>query len=161
MVSVGVKSYGANPVITQVGMTGNGGNDFELAKVTFTTGSTNTSAVIYAATTKSQTWGKIDDARVVDASSLSVMNNNLSEAVAFQMYPNPASDEISLVTKVTSLYLDVKIFSILGIQVLHKRITSSTKNTFRLPISNLNSGAYILRITSKNGISRFKKLVIE
>lgn len=161
VVSVGVKSYGANPVITQVGMTGNGGNDFELAKVTFTTGSTNTSAVIYAATTKSQTWGKIDDARVVDASSLSVMNNNLNEAVAFQMYPNPASDEISLVTKVTSLYLDVKIFSILGIQVLHKRITSSTKNTFRLPISNLNSGAYILRITSKNGISRFKKLVIE
>lgn len=65
------------------------------------------------------------------------------------MYPNPTEANLNFDFQLQNIEkLDVKIFNLLGKEVLRKQIS---KNDASLLVSNLNSGIYIVRITSLNG----------
>ena len=116
VVTAGVRDFGGTAVTTEVGMTGNNGDDFELAKVSFTTGSTNTSAVIYASTTQAHTWGKLDDVRVV-SQSVSLSSDDISKnekTEQFDVYPNPASKDVMIRAKNYKGEVSVGIYTLQG-----------------------------------------------
>jgi plastocyanin len=65
------------------------------------------------------------------------------------MYPNPTEANLNFDFQLQNIEkLDVKIFNLLGKEVLVKQIA---KNDASILVSNLNSGIYIVRITSLNG----------
>ncbi|UAM98786.1 T9SS type A sorting domain-containing protein [Polaribacter litorisediminis] len=65
------------------------------------------------------------------------------------MYPNPAETNLNFDFQIQNIdKLDIKIFNLLGKEVLSKQIS---KNDASVMVSNLNSGIYVVRITSLNG----------
>jgi hypothetical protein len=156
-VTVGAKDFGASEATTEVGMTGNIGNDFELARVIFTTGSVNTSAVIFASTSSTETWGKIDDVRVLPASVSASSENNLV-GEKFTVYPNPASEKILINTKNSAENISVQILTLQGKEVLHKALNTQKNNT--LTISHLETGVYFIQIQNNSGVIATQKLLI-
>ena len=66
-----------------------------------------------------------------------------------KMYPNPTDSDITIDFQIQNTEkLNIKVFNLLGKEVLSKQIT---KNDASLKVSNLNSGIYVIRITSLNG----------
>ncbi len=161
VVTVGVKDFGGTEVTTTVGMTGNNGNDFELAKVTFTTGNSGTSAVIYASTTQNQTWGKIDDASVFETAALSVNNNTLDDVISFQMYPNPATSEITIIPPQQTTAFNVQLFSIRGKSVFKDSYNASAKGSITISVGHLAPGTYFVKLSEANSNPRYQKLIID
>lgn len=65
------------------------------------------------------------------------------------MYPNPVEASLNFDFQIQNIdRLDIKIFNLLGKEVLSKQIS---KNDAAVMVSNLNSGIYVVRITSLNG----------
>jgi len=81
------------------------------------------------------------------------VNDNI--ASNFKVYPNPASDFVTIETNNVEISA-VKIYDILGKNVLKQN--ELTNN--RLDVSNLRNGIYFLKIES-NGNSITKKLIIK
>jgi plastocyanin len=76
------------------------------------------------------------------------------------MYPNPTSSEITIDFQIQNIEkLNVKVFNLLGKEMLSKQIS---KNDTSLKVSNLNNGIYMVRITSldgkKSAVKRFVKM---
>jgi len=86
------------------------------------------------------------------------MNNTLStqdlSTVNFSIYPNPTSNGFVNITTTSNEAINVKVFDVLGKQVLSQTINN------RLNVSNLNTGVYILQL-NQNGATTTKKLVIK
>lgn len=83
--------------------------------------------------------------------------NNLatSEKSTFQLYPNPAVDEVVYITTATNGIKEIVIYDVFGEIVLIDRINSKTLN-----ISKLVAGVYVLQVTEgKNSMTR--KLVVK
>ena len=156
VVTTGVRNHGNSEASTTVGLTGNNGNDFEKATVTFTTGNATTLEV-FAHTTQLNTWGKIDDVKIIEKNALSTVlfNNN-----SFELYPNPTKNRVYLKIKENFTDLGVNIYNLLGKKLISKKISSPQKNTFDIDTSNLNRGIYFVEITNQKGTS-IKKLIIE
>lgn len=65
------------------------------------------------------------------------------------MYPNPTETNLNFDFQIQNIEkLDIKIFNLLGKEVLSKQIS---KNDASITVSNLNSGIYVVRISSLNG----------
>ena len=73
------------------------------------------------------------------------------------MYPNPATDIISLRFDDLSK-LKVTIYDVIGREILSKLLEKSNKN---IDISSLGSGTYIVQITNENNEKITKKLIIK
>ena len=73
------------------------------------------------------------------------------------MYPNPATDIISLRFDDISK-LKVTIYDVIGREILSKLLEKSNKN---IDISSLGSGTYIVQITNENNEKITKKLIIK
>jgi arabinogalactan endo-1,4-beta-galactosidase len=163
VVTAGVRDFGGTEVTTEVGMTANNGNSFELAKVSFTTGGTNTSAVIYASTSQAHTWGKLDDVRVV-YQSLSLSADDISnneKTGPFNIYPNPASKEVMISAQNYKGEVSVDIYTLQGKKVLHETFNTSYGDPFHLSVSHLAKGGYLIRLTEKSGVITTQKLLIK
>jgi hypothetical protein len=80
-----------------------------------------------------------------DCNILSLNTNNLD---AFVVYPNPASQEISI-AGIDDSSVGIRIFDLSG-RVVYEEIQNTTKN---VDISNLTSGNYILSISTDTQIS--------
>ncbi|MAD97523.1 MAG: hypothetical protein CMB99_09390 [Flavobacteriaceae bacterium] len=161
VVTVGVKDFGGTEVTTTVGMTGNNGNDFELAKVTFTTGNSANTAVIYASTTNSQTWGKIDDASVFETAALSVTSNTIDDVISFQMYPNPATNKITIIPPEQTTTFGLQLFTIRGKSVFKGSYDVSTQRKITISVGQLVPGTYFVKLSEANSIPRYQKLIID
>lgn len=88
---------------------------------------------------------------VAECNTLSIENRN---AVAFNMYPNPAVNKVFMSSSVQSS--SVEIYNITGKLVLTKSLVYGT-NT--VSISNLSAGVYLARFTSDSK-TETKKLII-
>lgn len=65
------------------------------------------------------------------------------------MYPNPTDERLNFDYQLQNIEkLNIKIFNLLGKEVLAKQIL---KNDASILVSNLNSGIYVVRISSLNG----------
>lgn len=137
-------------------MTDSFGNDFELAMVNFTTGETNTSAEFFVSTSKNNTWGKIDDAKVIPLSTLSI---NYFKSDAFRMYPNPTENFITIQFSSLQKDKEITIYNVTGKVVQEQKVVENTKSA-RLPLLNLSDGIYFLQVKSESSITT-KKLIVK
>jgi hypothetical protein len=84
--------------------------------------------------------------------TLSVKQNSIS---GLNVYPNPVKDGNLYITSDSSEAKTVAVYDILGKQVLNSKTSNNAVN-----VSNLKSGAYIVRIT-EDGKTDTRKLIIE
>jgi Secretion system C-terminal sorting domain len=82
------------------------------------------------------------------------LSNNEFEANTFKIYPNPTSLGFVNISSRSQTVMKVKVFDILGKQVINETITNN-----RLNVSSLNTGVYIMRVSQDNAFIT-KKLVI-
>lgn len=108
--------------------------------------------------------GGLKGAMVIQNSS----NDNLSEELFdnntadqindhLQIYPNPASDFIFI--NANNLYTEITIYDSNGLIVT--RTFNDGNETYSVDVSGFNSGIYIVKVTSDDGQSEFRKLIIE
>ena len=66
-----------------------------------------------------------------------------------KMYPNPTNSNLTIDFKIQDIEkLNIKVFNLLGKEVLSKQIS---KNDTSLTVSNLKNGVYLIRISSLTG----------
>ena len=94
---------------------------------------------------------EVDYVRVYQQTTLE--NNNLEKENNLVLFPNPASNEITLKTNENLLGSTVSVCTLLG-QELDSLILNSEEITLNL--SNYQSGIYILKVNSATGIQSYK-----
>lgn len=99
---------------------------------------------------------EIDEIRVgvtwADTAVLSVKQNKIA---GLNVYPNPVTNGTLYITSNSSESKTVAVYDILGKQVLNAKVSNNAVN-----VSNLQSGAYILKI-NEEGNTDTRKLIIE
>ena len=91
----------------------------------------------------------IDDIEI----NLKSLSTTESKLKSFNMYPNPATNSLTIETQQVS---DLKIYSIQGVLVKHQK---GLKSNTTINLSNLSSGMYLVKLSSK-GKYAIKKLII-
>ena len=76
------------------------------------------------------------------------------KAFDFYLYPNPAKNEIKILTQVQ--LQNAKVYTLLGKTILHINYPSE-----RLDVSSLHPGIYLVSLTSEEGAVVNKKIIIE
>jgi hypothetical protein len=94
---------------------------------------------------------EVDYVRVYQQTALE--NNNVDKSTNLVLFPNPASDEITLKSSGNLLGATISIHSLLGQEL--ETFTLNTEET-TLNISNYQSGIYILKVNSQEGIQSYK-----
>jgi hypothetical protein len=94
---------------------------------------------------------EVDYVRVYQQTALE--NSYFEKENDLVLYPNPASDEITLKSSGNLIGATISVSSLLG-QELEKFILNSEEKT--LNISNYQSGIYILKVNSQDGIKSYK-----
>ncbi|KAA1242831.1 choice-of-anchor J domain-containing protein [Aquimarina sp. RZ0] len=87
--------------------------------------------------------------------TLSVDDNSSTENV-FQIYPNPANDEINI--KSNAIIEEISVSNLLG-QTTYQVINNS--QVFNLNLKNWKTGIYLFKISTNNGLSTVKKIIIK
>jgi hypothetical protein len=85
------------------------------------------------------------------SSSLAVVQNKLTN---FQIYPNPASNQINMSFDKNLEKANLKIVSILGQTVLEKENVSG--NNLNIDVSNLAKGVYVIQVLNGTSITNTK-----
>jgi hypothetical protein len=79
-------------------------------------------------------------------------------------YPNPANDEIQIkINANTSGNCNIKLYDLLGTEVMNifeGMLESGTEKVFNIPLSNLQTGTYYYTVSSPNGFSSEKIVII-
>ncbi|PNQ75076.1 hypothetical protein C1T31_02775 [Hanstruepera neustonica] len=91
---------------------------------------------------------------VENEAECATLSTTTFKAIAFDLYPNPATDRINIRSKAQNAFLE--IFNITGKQVVSKNLGFGD-NTIN--ISQLKSGVYLVRLISESNIET-KKLII-
>jgi hypothetical protein len=84
-------------------------------------------------------------------------NSNLApiEKPTFQLYPNPAVNDVVYITSSINDKKDIVVYDVFGEVVLTDRISTKTLN-----ISRLVAGVYVLQVI-ENGETMTRKLVVK
>lgn len=98
----------------------------------------------------------------VDQLSLIVVENDdvtsiQSDDLQLKIYPNPASDVVTIKAEHMKGIKKVSILNIVGQPVL----STSFENSLQLPVSSLQRGTYIVDISDENGQRSIEKLIIK
>jgi Secretion system C-terminal sorting domain/Ig-like domain CHU_C associated/SprB repeat len=94
----------------------------------------------------------------VNVSSCVGLKENKNSEVKVSFYPNPANDLLSIDVENTPDAIKIKLFSILGQEILQQEIIN-TKSI--MDLSALNSGMYYLSVYSKNEKLLTEKVIIQ
>ncbi|OAB78654.1 T9SS type A sorting domain-containing protein [Cochleicola gelatinilyticus] len=99
--------------------------------------------------------GSYDVGLVEYTIDLTTLNNEdfTNTEASFIMYPNPASDQVSIQLKNESIHT-VTLFSVTGEKVMELRSINT------LNISELAQGIYVVRVTTDSNKTYFKKLLV-
>ncbi len=110
------------------------------------------SETLYAAT-----YGR--SAYKIDISGNILNTSNTSDADAMNLFPNPASDYVTITARgITSDYR-INIYDLTGRMVMEKKCMRNSV-LHQIPLSNLATGIYFVAIHAKNN-QLIKKLIIE
>jgi beta-glucanase (GH16 family) len=94
---------------------------------------------------------EVDYVRVYQQTALE--NNYFAKENDLVLFPNPAADEITIKSNVNLIGSTILVNSLLG-QELEKFTLNSEEKTLNL--SNYQSGIYILKVNSQDGIKSYK-----
>lgn len=102
-------------------------------------------------------WGagtfKIDDVEIT-CNTCATMSVDDQQAFEFYVYPIPAKNELNINTQVE--LQNARVHNLLG-----KMVLNIIEPSNRINVSSLNSGIYMLTLTSKEGAVVNKKIIIE
>ncbi|CAM1344331.1 fibronectin type III domain-containing protein [Tenacibaculum amylolyticum] len=98
----------------------------------------------------------IDDIKIDDENVLST-EDNINFTNLFKYYPNPVTDNLTIISNTTSEITKVEIYNNLGQKLISKKINKTNKT--KIDTSNLPVGIYLVRVfsNSKNNIFRIVK----
>jgi len=82
-----------------------------------------------------------------------LLNTSEFENVDFEVFPNPSTDHIFIITK-NQKSVQYEVFDILG-----KRILNGNYNDIGIDLSHLNNGMYFVTITTNDGITSTQKII--
>lgn len=87
-------------------------------------------------------------------------NNNVAEGIkGVRVFPNPASDKITVYNIQNSGLNNIEIYSVIG--KLYNRISIERNiENIDVNISNLTSGIYLLKLQNEEGSSKTQKLIV-
>ncbi len=127
---------------------------------TYTVPSTSNIAKMYAvAVLVDQTTGEIVNANKVWLSKAGL--NQLNETTDFVVYPNPASDELTVNFNATNDEYTISIMDLQGRIITTKCLTSLNGSQYvSFDVSNLAKGSYVVNVSS-NGVKSIKNIVIK
>ncbi|WP_413532566.1 T9SS type A sorting domain-containing protein [Empedobacter brevis] len=91
---------------------------------------------------------------IIPASAQSGFDQNKS---SFSIYPNPASVTLTIKLDNPSKASSVSIYSIIGNEVMNKKLDGSQKTNFN--VQNLRKGKYIVRIFNDDGTTETQALI--
>ncbi|WP_203258290.1 T9SS type A sorting domain-containing protein [Hyunsoonleella ulvae] len=95
--------------------------------------------------------------------TVEVIASNLStdskDFESFKIYPNPATDVLNIKLPQGYKNVSVKVYDIYGKEILEQKDRSGLK--FKLNVSNLMSGYYLISINSNNIISEVHSFIIK
>jgi beta-glucanase (GH16 family) len=94
---------------------------------------------------------EVDYVRVYQQTALET--NNVNKVTNLVLFPNPASDELTLKSNGTLLGANVKISSLIGQELDSFQLNTDEKT---LNLSHYQSGVYILKVDSQEGIQSYK-----
>jgi hypothetical protein len=98
---------------------------------------------------------EVDNLKISTTFANVLSTNKFNAISGLNMYPNPVTDGNLYITSNSNNAKTVTVYDILGKQVLNTKTSNNVVN-----ISNLKSGAYIVRIT-EDGKTDTRKLIIE
>jgi cephalosporin-C deacetylase-like acetyl esterase len=87
-----------------------------------------------------------------------VGTEELDEASAIQVLPNPALSEVLLIWQPEKAFQNVRLFNMLGQVVLEKRVQNA-HSQLKIDISHLAKGTYQIELTDKTGKPTLKRMV--
>lgn len=93
--------------------------------------------------------------------SASITSVELSDSKMFNVYPNPASDIITIKTNGFEGKINLVIYSLNGKQMLNKSFDVKNQSSFNVPLNQFIKGTYILMLTNKSGVCYNKSLIIK
>lgn len=86
---------------------------------------------------------------------INLSSNSFDNIPGLTMYPNPLSGNALFITSTANAEMNVKIYNVLGKEVLSTKVNNTT-----VDVSNLASGVYMVKITEE-GNTATRKLVIK
>ncbi|MCW3070792.1 MAG: C-terminal target protein [Bacteroidetes bacterium] len=117
--------------------------------------------------------GKIDDiriySRVLSSTEVTQLFNEVNTAgisslfnnVEIDVYPNPASDHLSVELKGLMSKSEIQVMDVLG-KVIYSETVNGAENTVtQIKTANFAKGLYFIRILSENEVVANKKIVIQ
>jgi len=130
-------------------MTNTGGTDLaSVSKILIRQGSiTDTPELQFDEIRVGTTWAEVTPQAVASTNS-----NNIQ---GLTMYPNPLSGNTLYLTSTANAEMNVKIYNVLGKEVLSAKVNNTT-----VDVSNLASGVYMVKITEE-GKTATRKLVVK
>ncbi len=98
---------------------------------------------------------KLDDCvREFSNEQVVLITEDLSEASQMILYPNPADDYLIISGVITDL-IQLEIIDMIGRRSSVKSETLNSKD-YKIDISDLDCGLYLMRVTTSNGISQIR-----
>jgi len=91
---------------------------------------------------------------------LNVLGTDESENINYAVYPNPATDKITVALKNTDAIAAISIVDLSG-KIIFKKIENKNNSSIVVDISSLASGVYFIEIVTKANYKTTKKLVIQ
>jgi hypothetical protein len=81
---------------------------------------------------------------------------DFNATINVSLYPNPTQDEATVTA--TAFIKNVSIYNLLGQKVKTIKVADS-KNTIKVPVSDLQTGTYMVRVQTQNGNQQTIKLI--
>jgi hypothetical protein len=102
-------------------------------------------------------WNEIDAVRINSAVQVIGIKESTTEALEFGLYPNPNHGTFTIKTHQQHVGGSIEIVDITG-KVINKNTLTQSFETF---VYKLESGVYFVKVTSENGASSVKKMMVE
>lgn len=91
--------------------------------------------------------------------STTLNTNDFDSLESVRFYPNPSNSGFVTVTN-SNVLEEITIYNVLGKQVRQVNISNTTQNKEVIDVSDLNDGIYIVKLTSNDGATESKKLIL-
>jgi hypothetical protein len=93
----------------------------------------------------------------VNCSSITSINDKLSNQISFDIFPNPANDQVTVSLSAKSEKSELKIYNMLGENVYNQILTAQLS---RIHL-NLKSGMYFVNVLDESGNRSTRKLIVQ
>jgi hypothetical protein len=97
-------------------------------------------------------YGQVEDYTINITSAARENEDNINSTLSFSLYPNPVNGDVLYVSSVENA--TYKVYNLLGQEIAKGNIENEA-----IPVSNIQSGTYLLEVTSKGqtAVKRFIK----